>query len=180
MASAAIERLNMALAQGRPARAGGVWGSSYALIAARLARPVLLLVPTPLEAEQAMEDLASFDTRPTLFESLKEADRFRRGAIDLLVAGIPEALGELPSPHTLEKTRLALAVGGKLDLPKLSRELVESRYERAASVERRGEYAIRGGILDLFPLTMDQPVRIELLGDAIDSIRTFDVASSPR
>ncbi|HLF94792.1 MAG TPA: transcription-repair coupling factor [Planctomycetota bacterium] len=167
----------MALAQGRPTRAGGVWGSSYALITARLAKPVLLLVPTPLEAEQAMEDLPCFGAKPRLFETLKEADRFRRGAIDLLVAALPEALGELPSPRTLDANRLLLAVGTKLDLPKLSRDLVDSRYERAASVEQRGEYAIRGGIVDLYPLTMDQPVRIELLGDAIDSLRTFDIAT---
>ena len=127
MASAALERLNMALAQGRPARAGGVWGSSYALIAARVARPALLVVPTPLEAEQAMEDLPCFGATPVLFETLREADRFRRGGIDLLVAAFPEALGELPSPLTLEKTRLVLAVGAALDLANLSRELVDRK-----------------------------------------------------
>ncbi len=175
--SAALERINAALAQGRPARAGGAWGSSYALISARLARPCLLVVPTPLEAEQAMEDLPCFGAKPVLFETLREADRFRRGTVDLLVASFPEALGELPSPLALEKGRLVLAVGARLDLEKLSRELVESRFERAASVEQRGEYAIRGGILDVYPPTADHPVRVELAGDAIESIRTFEVAT---
>jgi transcription-repair coupling factor (superfamily II helicase) len=135
------------------------------------------VVPTPLEAEQAMEDLPCFGAKPVLFETLREADRFRHGGIDLLAAAFPEALGELPSPLTLERTRLVLTVGAPLDLARLSRELVESRFDRAASVEERGEYAIRGGILDLFPPTADQPVRIELLGETIDSIRTFDVAT---
>ncbi len=167
----------MALAQGRPARAGGVWGSSYALITARLPRPILLVVPTPLEAEQAVEDLACFDAPARLFEGLKEAERLRSGAIDLLVADLPSALGDLPSPRSLDENRLTLAVGDRADLPGLSRRLIDSRFERVAAVELPGEYAIRGGILDLFPPTADQPFRVELEGDVVDSIRTFDVAT---
>ncbi|HXX94364.1 MAG TPA: transcription-repair coupling factor, partial [Planctomycetota bacterium] len=64
-----------------------------------------------------------------------------------------------------------------LDLGLLSRELVESRFERAASVEERGQYAIRGGILDVYPPTADRPIRIELAGSSIESIRTFDVGT---
>jgi transcription-repair coupling factor (superfamily II helicase) len=178
MASAALERLGMALAQGRPARAGGVWGSSYALIAAEaVPRPALLLLATPLAAEEAVEDLRCFGASPLLFETLKQAERFREGAVDVLVADLPAALGELPSLHVLKSTRLAFAAGGKIDLPKLSLELVEGRYERTAAVERPGEFAVRGGILDLFPLTSDLPVRIELSGNSIESLRSFDPAT---
>ncbi|HYE97533.1 MAG TPA: hypothetical protein VEJ18_01430, partial [Planctomycetota bacterium] len=98
-----LDRLNAALAAGHPARAGGAWGSSYALIAARLPRPLLLIVPTPLSAEQAVDDLACFGPVPALFEGLKQADRFRHGTLDVLVASLPEALGELPSPGALDQ-----------------------------------------------------------------------------
>jgi len=175
MASPALERISMALALGRPARAGGVWGSSYALITAEaVPRPALLLVATPIAAEEAIEDLRCFGLSPVLFENLKQAERFRSGAIEVLVADLPSALGELPSIHVLKSTRLSFAPGGRLDLPKLSVQLIEANYERTAGVERPGEFAVRGGIVDLFPLTSDLPVRIELSGDEIESLRTFD------
>ncbi len=166
----------MALAQGRPARAGGVWGSAYALVTAGVPRPALLVVPAPVEAEQAVEDLDCFGARAAPFAGLKEADRFRSGALDLLVAALPQALSALPTPGTLERTRLTLAAGEPLGLLRLSERLAASRYERAAAVERPGEYAVRGGIVDLFPLTGDLPVRVEFDGERIESLRTFDVA----
>src|SRR5258706_12966367 len=156
MASAALERLSMALAQGRPARAGGVWGSSYALIVAQaVPRPGLVVLGPASAAEEAIEDLSCFGVQPVLFETLKQAERFRNGALEVLVADLPSALGELPSLQVLRSTRLAFAPGGKLDLPKLSLQLVEGHYERTAAVERPGEFAVRGGILDLFPFTTD-------------------------
>ncbi len=172
-----LERINAALARGTPLRVGGAWGSAYALITAGLPRPALLLMPHALGAEEAVDDLRCFEARPVLFESLRDAERFRRGETELLVAGLPEALGELPAPDVLDAARLDLAVGGRLDLHALSDRLTASRYERAASVERPGEYALRGGILDLFPLAQDRPIRVELQGDEIDSLRVFDVVT---
>src|SRR6185295_10395862 len=178
MASAALERISMALAQGRPARAGGVWGSSYALITAQaVPRPLLLLLPTPIAAEEAVEDLRCFGVQPVLFENLKQAGRFQDGQVEVLVADLSAALGELPSPQVLKAGRLAFAAGTKIDLPTLSLKLVESGYERTAAVERPGEFAVRGGILDLYPLTADLPLRLELDGEKIESLRTFDPAT---
>ncbi|MBV8881330.1 MAG: DEAD/DEAH box helicase, partial [Planctomycetaceae bacterium] len=178
LGSPALERLNMALAQGRPARAGGVWGSSYALITAEaVPRPLLLVLPTPIAAEEAIEDLRCFGAAPVLFENLKQAGRFQEGSIEVLVADLPSALGELPSPAVLRSSRFSFAPKRRLDLAALSLKLVESGYERTASVERPGEFAVRGGILDLFPLTSDLPLRIELSGDEIDSLRSFDPAT---
>mgnify|MGYP000376304119 FL=1 len=50
-------------------------------------------------------------------------------------------------------------------------------YEREEQIEGPGQFAVRGGILDIYPLTEEVPVRIEMWGDEIDSIRTFDVES---
>ena len=57
------------------------------------------------------------------------------------------------------------------------KKLVSMGYERVAQVEGGGQFAVRGGIFDIFPLTEDNPVRIELWGDEVDSIRSFDVES---
>lgn len=65
----------------------------------------------------------------------------------------------------------------ELDLEQMKKELVRLGYEREAQVESCGQFSIRGGILDIFPLTEENPWRIELWGDEIDSIRSFDVES---
>ena len=64
-----------------------------------------------------------------------------------------------------------------IKLTEFGASLTRLGYERQAQVEAPGDYAIRGGIIDIFPLTEDAPYRIELWGDEIDSIRTFDVNS---
>jgi transcription-repair coupling factor (mfd) len=64
-----------------------------------------------------------------------------------------------------------------LKLEELSAALIHLGYEKQAQVEAPGDFAVRGGIVDIFPLTEEAPYRIELWGDEIDSIRTFDVSS---
>ncbi len=70
-----------------------------------------------------------------------------------------------------------LKIGKQIDFNELSKLLVESGYERVDMVEGKGEFSIRGGLLDLFPPDSIYPYRIELFGDEIDSIRTFNTES---
>lgn len=70
-----------------------------------------------------------------------------------------------------------LKVGGIVDLEKIKTDLIHMGYEREGQVEGPGEFAIRGGILDIYPLTKDCPYRIELWDEEIDTIRSFDVES---
>ncbi len=77
----------------------------------------------------------------------------------------------------LEKRVITVEEGGTLDLTRLQSELVHLGYERQGQVEGPGEFAVRGGIIDIFPPTEDCPYRIELWGDDIDSIRSFDISS---
>ena len=171
--------------------AGGVWGSSYALITAALERslgPVIVVLPDAAGAEAAADDLACLrgsppdlfpesDAAPVSFaDRLRTARRLASGATRAVVTSARALLQPLPSPATAERTRLRLAPGDRLDLDDLSRRLAESRYERTHAVELPGEYAIRGGILDLFPYTADEPARVELMGSEIESIRAFAVA----
>ncbi|MGC7880234.1 transcription-repair coupling factor, partial [Desulforudis sp. 1190] len=79
----------------------------------------------------------------------------------------------MPAP-ALRKAILQLAVGQEWDLGTLRGKLAELGYEHAALVEGEGQFSSRGGIIDIFPMTADYPVRIEFFGDEIDSLRVFD------
>ena len=67
--------------------------------------------------------------------------------------------------------------GSELDLKELAQRLIECGYERVEAVEGKGEFSYRGGILDVFPPTSIYPYRVELFGDEVDSIRTFNTES---
>lgn len=86
-------------------------------------------------------------------------------------------LDGLPSPEAVKQERIFLKSGQTVDFTKLQTRLSQIGYERESQIEGPGQFAIRGGILDVFPLTAEVPVRIELWGDEIDSIRSFDVES---
>jgi len=95
----------------------------------------------------------------------------------IVVASI-EALMSLQTPPQIFKDNiLTIKVGDVLSLTSLVSRLVQMGYERVPAVEGRGQFSIRGGILDIFPLTAYDPYRIEFFDDEVDSIRTFDVLS---
>src|SRR5690606_36034586 len=72
---------------------------------------------------------------------------------------------------------LRLAAGGRgHELGAIAAQLVERAYHRVDMVARRGEFAVRGGILDVFPPIADHPFRVEFFGDEVDQIRAFSVA----
>lgn len=85
------------------------------------------------------------------------------------------ALGQktLP-PEALKDYCLFLSVGETLPIEKLTRFLVSSGYHMTGTVREIGEYAVRGGIVDLFPTGCEAPVRLDFFGDEVDSIRLFD------
>ncbi len=77
--------------------------------------------------------------------------------------------------RTKETSVLRYSVGEELNIKKLSKKLITLGYEKLPQVEGPGQFAVRGDIIDIFDLTEDNPCRIELWGDTIDSIRIFDV-----
>ncbi len=77
----------------------------------------------------------------------------------------------------LEKSAFMAKVGGRLDVASLQEYLVSNGYTRTDTVREHGEFAIRGGIIDLFAPGEELPVRIDLFGDEVESIRSFDPAS---
>lgn len=85
----------------------------------------------------------------------------------------------LMTPQVLweEKDIIRTERGGSLDESKLASRLVAMGYEKAYQVESPGQFSIRGGIVDIFDLTEENPYRIELWGDEVESIRSFDILS---
>lgn len=81
------------------------------------------------------------------------------------------------SPDEIQKNRIHITGEDMVDLTKLEQDLTALGYERESQIEAPGQFAVRGGIIDVFPLAEEMPVRIELWGDEIDSIRMFDAKS---
>lgn len=86
-------------------------------------------------------------------------------------------LDGMPKLEQVGERRIHIGGSESLDFTKLQEKLSDMGYEREVQIEGPGQFAVRGGILDVFPLTEELPVRIELWGDEVDSIRTFDVES---
>ena len=95
----------------------------------------------------------------------------------VIVTTIGALLERIIPLETIKQARLEFLVGMELDLEKMRHQLVQIGYEYNYQAEQPGQFAVRGGILDVFPLTEEAPYRIELWGDEIDSIRRFDPES---
>ncbi|MEN3306619.1 MAG: hypothetical protein V7603_2821 [Micromonosporaceae bacterium] len=98
-----------------------------------------------------------------------------RGPLRVVVAPVRSVLQpQLRGLGDLEP--IELRKGGTADLAEVVRRLAEIAYTRVDLVEKRGEFAVRGGILDVFPPTEEHPLRVEFWGDDVEDIRTFAVA----
>jgi transcription-repair coupling factor (superfamily II helicase) len=104
---------------------------------------------------------------------LADSDATGPAAAGPIVVVSAAALAEKVPDPVLRPHSFELRVGELLDLDECSQELVECGYERVAQVEDRGQFAVRGGILDVYPATGDRAVRVELFDIEIESLRTF-------
>lgn len=86
-------------------------------------------------------------------------------------------MNPMPAPGRFESAVQRISVGDTVELSDFAKRLAELGYEKNYQAQTRGEFSVRGGIIDVFPLTEDNPFRIELWGDEVDSIRSFDAES---
>ena len=100
-----------------------------------------------------------------------------QGQHRLVITTVSAVLQRVPKAETLRESGLEIALQKTLDRNKLDAFLAANGYVRAEQVMEPGEYAVRGGLIDLFPPGLEEPVRIDLFGDDIESIRTFDPVS---
>ncbi len=101
--------------------------------------------------------------------------RLAGGRVPITVTPVASALLRTESAAFYRQLTLTLRVNDELPLEDLIAHLESIGYERREPVEMTGEYSLRGGILDVFPAESSKPVRLELFGDLIESIRRFDV-----
>ncbi len=96
----------------------------------------------------------------------------------LYIVSYPDALAELVvSRDTLDDRSVRLAVGDTVEIPQMEAALVGEGFERVDYVYEPGQFAVRGSIIDVFSYASEYPYRIDLFGDEIDSIRTFEIES---
>ena len=201
--SESFDTLAQALAANGTAALFGVHPIHRVLYAAALhralGRTVIFVTETDAEAVTSAADLqelgvsaAPYTSRDFVFLNVEgishEIELTRLGVLGQLVDGrlgvvccSLEAFCQYTIPQDAY-TALSLTIedGGKLDLAALSSSLVAAGYTRGDRVDGRGQFAVRGGIVDIFPPSEDNPVRVELFGDDIDGISAFDPESQRR
>ncbi len=172
-------------------------------IIAHLNRPLVVVTPTGREAEDLAAELAFWDPQADVAiypawetlpherlspsadvvgQRLAVMQRLRHpmpnvpgaGPLEVVVTPV-RALMQPVASEVLSAEQVLLVPGADVDPVELAQRLVEFGYERFDLVERRGQFAVRGGIIDIFPPTADHPLRIELWGDTIDEMRWFAV-----
>ncbi|OZA00694.1 MAG: transcription-repair coupling factor, partial [Polynucleobacter sp. 24-46-87] len=112
------------------------------------------------------QDLVS-ERLATLYELLN-------GSCDIVLVPITTALQKLGPPNFLSGHTFFFRQGDKLNEAALKLQLQQAGYDPVSSVMRPGEYSIRGGLIDLFPMGSSLPYRLDLFGDEIEQIRAFD------
>jgi transcription-repair coupling factor (superfamily II helicase) len=177
-------------------------GSADALLLARLAarekaagRITAIVTADALDAQRLIDELAFFapDLRACLFpdwetlpydsfsphqdlisERLATLWRISQGDADVVIVPATTALYRVAPPQFLAGYTFHFQVKQKLEEAKLKAQLTLAGYSHVTQVVSPGEYAVRGGLIDLFPMGSPVPYRVDLFDDEIDSIRTFD------
>jgi transcription-repair coupling factor (superfamily II helicase) len=160
-------------------------------------RPIVVVVPTADEAERIAHDLGCFlppgsvesfpawETLPfervspaleTMGRRLRVLWRLRADEPPAVVVAPVRALVQRLGPHVEEIEPVIVRPGDQVDRDALVARLVDLGYRREYQVEGRGEVAVRGSIVDVYPVTDDHPVRIDLWGDDVERLSGFAVA----
>ena len=92
----------------------------------------------------------------------------------MVVATVPAVLQRLPPRDAIAAASYSARTGRDVNIADLERYFAVNGYARASTVSERGEFAIRGGVIDVFPPGADEPVRLDLFGDTLESVRGFD------
>ena len=184
---------------GQRSRASGLHGSSDALALARLAAkraPLAVFTSTAADGQRLLDEIRYFapslrahllpdwETLPydnfsphqdLVSERLATLYQASHHAFDVLLVPVTTALYRLPPVEFLAAYSFFLKQGETIDPDTLRHQLTLAGYQHVTQVVSPGEYSIRGGLIDLFPMGSALPYRIDLLDNDVESIRTFDV-----
>lgn len=179
----------------KPLHVTGLCDGTRPLLCAALAsshRRTVVIVPEESEAKRIAAficacgtEAAFYPTRDFNFNNITASHDFEHERLSVLyrlmsedsftVVTTPQAaLSVTLSPEKLAAYCISISADSELDVPKLAEALVASGYRRTDLVESRGQFSMRGGIVDVYPPSGD-PVRVELFGDEVDRLGYFDV-----
>ena len=195
--------LQSAVKSGKISAATGLTGVHKANVISALCeqlnKKALVLVGEEQEGQQLVNDIASMGGKVLMYplrdlnfremngqsreyehQRLMVLSSVLKGDFDVVVACIDAAAQFTIPPENLKKSSFHLKVGTNVDISELTAILEASGYERYEQVEGEGQYAVRGGILDLFMPDEKAPIRVEFWDDEVDTINYFDVISQRR
>ncbi len=178
----------------------GLWGSSAPLVCASLANatqsPLLYVTAHLDEADEVQDDLETFAGRSVKLlpawealpgegsaggeihgDRLRLCSELRTPGREIIVAPIQAILQPVPTSSTLDANTLRLAPGHRLTPEHFVDWLVQRGFERLDRVESPGDFARRGDIIDVFPPSQDNPVRLEFFDDTVEAIREIDLST---
>ena len=179
----------------------GIWEGRVAPVVAREVGketgPVLVITPTQVAARRLGEDLSFFSSKEVFvlpeprelllryqakthyetYEYLRALKLLAQGGDCIVVAPVCAAVKKTLPPSSYGAKAIKLTVGQEVELSQLKKKLVDMGYERLPLVEGKGQFSIRGSIIDVYPPHEDSPYRIELFDTEVDSIRTFQPES---
>lgn len=123
------------------------------------------------------ETVIQYDAKSNdeLLQRMKVLKAITRGEDCIVIAPVTGAIKKLPPKEVFEENIIGFQRGKDIDPDYVKAQLSFMGYERVSMIENRGEFSIRGGIIDIFTPDSDMPYRIELFDTEIDSIRTFDI-----
>ncbi|WP_138429375.1 transcription-repair coupling factor [Fodinibius saliphilus] len=121
----------------------------------------------PYDAQQ-ITDSTPVVLRSEVLENIDTGDK------SVVVTSAPAIFEKIVSPENFSKASITIKKGDAVDMQQLKEELVDQEYQPVKFVDHPGEFAHRGGILDIYPYSGDYPIRLEFFGDEIESIREFD------
>ena len=185
---------------GEVTQIGRAYGCAPALflseLAANIGAPCLALVPSVAGAESLAAQLQFFtggDPTIALFPDLETLPydsfsphqelisqrltvlrKLANGDIHSLLVAVPTLFYRLPPKDYIQEHSIELSTGQKLSLEMLHQHLAGVGYQRVSQVEQHGEYAVRGSLLDVFPMGSELPVRLDFFDDELETIRSFD------
>jgi transcription-repair coupling factor (superfamily II helicase) len=177
---------------------GGSKGFFITLLA-RETSPLLVVTPDQDKAESLCQDILFFtpleghdqvllfpsdgipygDIPPwgLISQRMKTLRRAAEARASVIIAPIQGLQRKTPSQKALFSALIRIEKEKEQDRERLVRNIIALGYSRVEMVEERGEMSLRGGIMDIYPIDQENPVRIEFFGDRVESIRTFDTES---
>ncbi len=111
------------------------------------------------------------------FQRLEGLYRLLRGDFKVMVTSTGALMKKMMTKERFLQSILSIDMGASLDPLKIAQQFIVMGYEKNILVEGKGQFAVRGGIIDIFPVNAIMPVRIELFGDEVDSIRSFELST---